>query len=36
VVRTVTSPLDRIMGQIGTPIQPNTGPQIGEEASPGG
>jgi site-specific recombinase XerD len=36
VVRTVTSPLDKIMVQIGTHTSPNTGPQIEEGPSPGG
>ncbi len=36
VVRTVTSPFDRIMGQIGTHTPPNTGAQTEEGPSPGG
>jgi len=36
VVRTVTSPLDKIMVQIGTHTSPNAGPQIEEGPSPGG
>jgi len=36
VVRTVTSPLDRITAQIRTNNPPNTGPQIEDGPSPGG
>jgi len=36
VVRTVTSPLDKIMVQIGTHTSPNAGPQIEEGPNPGG
>ena len=35
-VRTVTSPLDKIMAQIGTHTPPNTGAQIEDGPSPGG